>query len=140
MPDDPQHSNFALARRYRERSGRSNSGKMNPESVAKPSIGLMELPIACTLSPAEQQERRRALLDSVRRATIEVTELPLGYAYRFDPTRDVLFALSRLIDLERKCCPFLTFTLIVEAGQQSIRLEITGAPAAKSVIADFFGS
>ncbi|MBV8830943.1 MAG: hypothetical protein JO108_17110 [Acidobacteriaceae bacterium] len=100
----------------------------------------MELPIACTLSPAEQQERRRALLDSVRLATIEATELPLGYAYRFDRTSDVLFALSRLIDLESKCCPFSTFTLVVEAGQQSIRLEITGAPAAKSVIADFFGS
>ena len=100
----------------------------------------MELPIACTLSPAEQQERRRTLLDSVRRATIEVTELPLGYAYRFNLTSDVLLVLTRLIDLERTCCPFLTFTLIVDAGQQSIRFEITGALAAKPVIADFFGS
>jgi len=45
-----------------------------------------------------------------------------------------------LIDLERACCPFLTFKLIVVAGQQPVRLEITGAPEAKAVIADFFGS
>ena len=32
------------------------------------------------------------------------------------------------------------YKLIVEAGRQPIRLEITGAPEAKAVIADFFGS
>lgn len=99
----------------------------------------MELPIACTLSEAAQEERRRTLLDSVGRAAIEVTELPLGYAYRFDPESDLIPILGDLIDLERRCCPFLTFTLIVEAGQQPIWLEITGEAAAKSVIAAFFG-
>jgi hypothetical protein len=100
----------------------------------------MDLPIACTLSESEGRERRRTLLDSVRRAAIEVTELPLGYTYRFDPASDIVRVLGHLIDLERACCPFLTFKLIVEAGRQPIRLEITGAPEAKAVIADFFGS
>jgi hypothetical protein len=47
--------------------------------------------------------------------------------------------LARLVDLERQCCAFLTFRIIVEAGK-SIFLEITGSPEAKPVIADFFGS
>jgi len=42
--------------------------------------------------------------------------------------------------LERQCCPFLTFKIIVEAGNQAICLEITGPPDAEPVIADFFGS
>ena len=100
----------------------------------------MDPPIACSLSEADLRERRRTLLDSVRHAAIGVTELPLGYAYRFDARSDILLILARLIDLERACCPFLTFTLVVEAGQQPIRLEITGALDAKAVIADFFGS
>lgn len=99
----------------------------------------MEPPILCTLTEAEMRERRRTILDSVRGAALKVTPLPLGYAYRFEPTSQVLAQLSRLVDLERQCCPFLTFRIVVEAGNQPICLEVTGAPEAKGVIADFFG-
>jgi hypothetical protein len=100
----------------------------------------MELSIACTLSDSELRERRGTLLDVVRKAAIDVTELPPGYVYLFDPDSGILPNLARLVDLERVCCPFLTFTLQVEAGHQPVRLEITGPPQAKSVIADFFGT
>ncbi|MGH9395585.1 MAG: hypothetical protein ACRD18_01870 [Terriglobia bacterium] len=100
----------------------------------------MALPTACTLSEAEMRERRRTILDAVRGAVLNVTPLPLGYAYRFDPTSEVLALLGRLVDLERQCCPFLTFRIVVEAGNQPICLEITATPEAKAVIADFFGS
>ena len=102
--------------------------------------GSSEPPIACTLPEPELRERRATLLDSVRRSALDITELPRGYAYRFDPATGILPALAQLMDLERRCCPFLTFTLIVEAGGGPIRLEITGPPAAKPTIADFFGS
>ena len=101
---------------------------------------LMKIPMACTLAEAEVQARRRTILESVRRITRSVTSLPLGYAYYFDPISEVLVQLASLVDLERKCCSFLTFRIIVEAGNQSICLEITGPPEAKAVIADFFGS
>ena len=100
----------------------------------------MELPIACTLTEAELRERRQTTLDLVRGAALNVTSLPLGYAYRFEPTSDVLKHLSRLVDLERQCCQFLTFRIVVEAGNQPICLEVTGPPEAKAIIADFFGS
>ncbi len=99
----------------------------------------MELPIACTLSEAEMRERRQTILDVVRGAALKVTELSLGYAYRFQPTSEVLAHLSWLVDLERQCCPFLTFRIVVEAGNQPICLEVTGPTEAKEVIADFFG-
>jgi hypothetical protein len=100
----------------------------------------MDQPVACTLTEAELRERRRTILDSIRRAVLDVSPLPDGYAYRFEPTSEILSQLARLIDLERQCCAFLTFRIIVEAGRQRICLEIAGPPDAKAVIADFFGS
>src|SRR5579872_80528 len=99
----------------------------------------MDQPIVCTLTEAEMRERRQSILDAVRSAAISVTELPSGYAYHFAPTSEVLTQLARLVDLERQCCKFLTFKIIVESGGQPICLEITGTPEAKAVIADFFG-
>lgn len=58
---------------------------------------LMELPIACTLTEIEMRGRRRTILDSVRGAALTVTPLPLGYAYRFEPTSEVLAQLARLV-------------------------------------------
>jgi len=100
----------------------------------------MELPIACILSDGEIQERRRTILDSLRGTVLNATPLPLGYAYRFQPTSETLAFLGRLIDLERRCCPFLTFRIVVEAGNQPICLEITGQAESKALIADLFGS
>lgn len=100
----------------------------------------MELPISCTLTETEMRERRRTILDSVRGAVANVTPLPLGYAYRFEPTSELLGQLFGLVDLERQCCRFLTFKIIVEANNQPICLEVTGPPEAKEIIADFFGS
>jgi hypothetical protein len=99
----------------------------------------MKIPIACTLTEAEVQARRRTILESIRRVVRSVRSLPLGYAYHFDPDSGVMAQLARLVDLERTCCSFLTFRIMVDAGKQSICLEITGPPEAKAVIADFFG-
>jgi len=99
----------------------------------------MEPPLACTLTEAEMRERRRTLLDAFRGSALDVKPLPLGYVYRFEPTSEALTQLVRLVDLERRCCPFLTFRIIIAAGNQPICLEITGPPEAKPLIADFFG-
>ncbi|HSZ60609.1 MAG TPA: hypothetical protein VK828_02355 [Terriglobales bacterium] len=100
----------------------------------------MAPPIACTLNDAEMRERRRTVLDAFRSAAVDVTSLPLGYAYHFAPTSAMLMQIVSLVDLERLCCPFLTFTIIVAADNQGLCLEVTGPPEAKPVIADFFGS
>jgi hypothetical protein len=78
-------------------------------------------------------------LDSIREAAIDITPIPEGYACRFPARSEVLSQLGRLVDLERQCCRFLTFKIIVEAGEQPIRLEITGAPEAMPMIEDLFG-
>jgi hypothetical protein len=98
----------------------------------------MDLPIVCTLTEAELRERRRTVLDSIRDTAISVGENDDGYSFRFIPTPDALAKLSNLVELERQCCQFLTFKIIVKP-QQPILLEVTGPPGSKAVIADFFG-
>jgi hypothetical protein len=99
----------------------------------------MELPIACSLSEVELQERRKTLLDFLRGEAVKIMPLPLGYAYTFEPSSDVVTHLNRLLDLERQCCPFLSFKMVAGAGQP-IRLEVTGPPEAKTLIANLLGS
>jgi hypothetical protein len=99
----------------------------------------MEIPIACNLSDSELRERRQTILNFFRHSLLKVRPLPLGLAFSFQPSSEVLTRLAELVDLERKCCPFLTFRIVVEAGDLPIRLEVTGTAAAKRVIADLFG-
>ena len=99
----------------------------------------MDLPIVCTLTEVELRKRRRSVLDSIRALAIDTTSIEDGYSYSFKPTSEVLARLFTLIDLERQCCKFLTFKVVVEAGNKSIELEITGPPEVKSIIADYFG-
>ena len=99
----------------------------------------MEIPIACNLSDGELRERRESILDFFRQSLVKVKPLPLGLAYSFQPSSDVLARLTQLVDLERQCCPFLTFRIVVEAGDLPICLEVTGTAEAKNVIADLFG-
>src|SRR6266436_4868327 len=96
----------------------------------------MELPIACTLTEAELRQRRQSIIDTFRRMEVHVTELPDGYAYGFAATSEALLQIAHLVDLERECCPFLSFKIVVEVGRGPMRLEVTGSKEAKAVIAD----
>jgi hypothetical protein len=86
----------------------------------------MSLPIACSLTNSELQERRRGVLHRVRSAVVEVRELENGYAYCFPSEGGRLTELAQLVDLERQCCPFLRFAITVESDNGPIRLEMTG--------------
>ncbi len=88
--------------------------------------------------PAELQERRRTLLLKIRSVVSEVTELEDGFRYEFPMNDDVLSELTKLIQLEHHCCPFLTFRLTVGAGTNSVSLEMTGPKGTKEFLAEVF--
>jgi hypothetical protein len=94
--------------------------------------------ILCNLTAEELRKRQNTILEDIRKVTLAVHEIPHGYAYTFIPDSANLLTISHLVDLERQCCQFLTFKIIVEPAE-AIRLEITGPPEAHSVIADYFG-
>ncbi len=84
------------------------------------------LPVACSLSTPELREREQTVLAKIRGQVQEVQDLDNGYALRFAPEDGVLADLTTLIDLERRCCPFLRFDLQVLPANGPIWLELTG--------------
>ena len=111
------------------------------ESVtAEGRIDDMDLPIACNLTDAEFQERRTAVLKTVKAAVVEVKELGNGYAYRFPSEEIWIRELTKLITAERGCCPFLRFDLRIEPSGGPIWLELTGPEGTKDFLHSLFGA
>ena len=97
-----------------------------------------EIPIACVLTGGELQQRRRIYLDEIASSLIDFKELESGFSYRFPLREAILQDLAEIIDLERKCCPFLNFRLVLEAGNNFVSLELTGAKGTKETIKSLF--
>ena len=95
---------------------------------------LSELPIACTLTPAELQERRAGLLPGLLARAMERIPVPDGYRWRFAPADDLLPALASVIDAERRCCRFLHFVVAVEPDGGPISLEVSGPPGTRAFL------
>src|SRR5262245_51743458 len=113
------------------------TGQMSPlqrlpraQRYSVSSVGLnMDLPIVCTLTEDQLQERRREVLTPLRDSVVKSEELADGYLYTFKPSPEMLMQLARLVDLERQCCRFLNFKIVTTAGDDAVRLEVTGASA-----------
>ena len=98
----------------------------------------MDLPTACTLTPEQMRHRRKTLIASLQGIEVSTEELAEGYAFIFGAKSEALMQIAQIVDMERECCPFLNFKILVGAGGAPMRLEITGPKEAKQVIADFF--
>jgi hypothetical protein len=99
---------------------------------------MNSLPIACSLTSSELQERRRTVLEKLRGAVLEVKELADGFAYSFTSEGDCFKELAGMIDLEHQCCPFLQFRVTVAAGKGPISLEITGPEGTNDFLLSIF--
>jgi hypothetical protein len=99
---------------------------------------MQDLPVACSLTGPELQERRSRLLEKVAGAMQEVKELEKGFAYRFPSGENWIQELANLIALERQCCPFLQFDLRLGPGQGPIWLELTGPQGTKEFLTTLF--
>lgn len=98
----------------------------------------MDLPIACTLNADQLQERRQVIMGMLRSMQVIAVELDSGYAFTFPASSGTLPRIAELVEMERQCCPFLTFKIVAEADAGGIRLEVTGPGEAKKVIAEYF--
>jgi len=98
-----------------------------------------EIPIACQLTDRELQARRKDYLDKTAELLVDSTEISNGFIYKFPLKSAILRDLAEIIDLERQCCPFLNFKLVVESGTEIVSLELTGADDAKEIIKSLFG-
>jgi hypothetical protein len=96
------------------------------------------LPIACSLTETELEEREENVLAKVGQTVQEVRELEDGYAYRFPSDDESMAQVFRLVQLERQCCAFLQFRVTVEPGHGPVWLELTGPEGTKAFLASLF--
>jgi hypothetical protein len=95
---------------------------------------MRDVPVACTLGPAEFASRRDTLLPGLIARAAGSEALPDGMRWRFAPSQDLLIGLAAVIDAERRCCPFLRFQVVVEADGGSVWLAVTGPPGTREFL------
>jgi len=86
-----------------------------------------DLPLACVPDAIPAAERRAHFALLERLFTAELRErrtLDDGYAYRFDTA--AFDDLARWIVHERRCCPFLRFTLDIAPADGPLWVSLTG--------------
>jgi uncharacterized glyoxalase superfamily protein PhnB len=101
---------------------------------------MTNLPIACTLDPAELQGRREALLPDLAAQALTCDVLPNGLQWHFAPHRGFLEQVARVIEAERQCCPFLRFDLTTEPNGGPFRLAVTGPAGTREFLDALTGS
>ena len=77
------------------------------------------------------QELRSRLLSAVR----ERRELPSGYAFLIDATAITLPEAAEWMDMERRCCPFLTLQLETSGNEENCWLSLSGPAGVKAFLA-----
>jgi hypothetical protein len=99
-----------------------------------------EQPIACNLGAltGRERERRSNLFAGLSGGADRIEELPGGYSIRFPPGRTSWSTLAELVGLERRCCPFLRFTLTLDEDGR-IELAIGGREGVKAFLSAELG-
>ena len=90
-------------------------------------------PLACQLDVFDHAERRRyeTLRERLGERRLGTHELPDGMVILYPGDPDVFLSVAEWITLERRCCPFLNFSLEFDADPPSIRLRLVGGEDVK---------
>jgi hypothetical protein len=93
---------------------------------------------ACDMKALSKAERGRyqKVSRALRTAVEETSELRDGYAFRL-PARGLMTA-AEWVSLERRCCPFFTFTLEQSRDGGPVWLRVTGSEGAKEFMREEF--
>jgi hypothetical protein len=95
-----------------------------------------EIPVACchTVFTKEQRVEYKGTWDELEKRRIGILEIEKGFEYQFSGDSDTLRLIYEWIILERKCCPFLTFTVSAGQEKEPILLRLTGNEEAKAFL------
>jgi hypothetical protein len=94
----------------------------------------MAIPLACDLTaiPADQRGAYQALVRDLMGSATSIRDVPDGLVFEWSLSR--YESVTRWIDFERRCCPFLTFTLTVSQGQELLAARATGPEGAAAFL------
>jgi hypothetical protein len=83
-----------------------------------------EIPIVCNLNAISDRAAHAQAGALLFAQTASVTELEDGYTIKFPV--DALPLAAQFVDGERRCCPFLTFELVIRPAADCALLRLTG--------------
>jgi hypothetical protein len=92
-----------------------------------------DVPIACHMGALNKEERTH--YDELRRIlqpSAQFHELDDGYSLTVPDA--MLTALLQWIDMERRCCPFLRFTLTIPGNGEAPSLALQGTEGTKEFL------
>jgi hypothetical protein len=86
----------------------------------------MFAPLACDMTaiPADERTAHQAITHRLMASATTVRDLPDGLVFQWPATE--YEAIARFLDYERRCCPFLAFTLTVSPGRGPLELRMAG--------------
>jgi hypothetical protein len=96
-----------------------------------------DLPLACDANALTPEQRERWVKDiapKLYREVQKIQEIPDGWAWRLPSTPEVLFLLAEELNVERLCCPFVTYTLEIEPNRGPFWLRMTGGEGVKAFL------
>jgi hypothetical protein len=96
--------------------------------------------IACrmdALSP-QQRSRRSEILDLIRPRVYRVSETTDGVQFEWRGGDDLPALIGEFVVLESRCCPFIRFTMDVEAERGPILLRLGGREGVKDFLRSTF--
>ncbi len=99
-------------------------------------MGLyMEIPIICIPEAltAKQHQRLSELHEMLPQIVSSITPIDDGYTLHLHEDVAIML-LVEYVQLEHLCCPFLSFSLRVNAGEKSIKLDISGGDGVKEFV------
>lgn len=106
-------------------------------------------PLVCRIDAltAPQRERHRLLGERLQAAFVQAAALPDGYELALDLTRlpadkqgaPCVVEVAEWVDLEARCCPFLTFGISVNGRGGLLKLRLTGRDGVKDFLREEIG-
>ena len=111
---------------------------------------VAEEPLVCNIAAltAAQHERHQKLGRLLRSAVVERAELENGYVVGLDLGRlpvdsagapFCVVEVAEWVDLESRCCPFLSFGIEVEPKGKTVRLRLTGGKGVRAFLESELG-
>lgn len=114
---------------------KANENKKGAENM-KSISDEKESPFFCNMNAltGEQKKRIVELVKQLKAKTLEVKELPDGFAFRYKPDSETVRDAAEFITYERACCPFFEFELSVEREGGPLWLRLRGREGVKDFI------
>jgi hypothetical protein len=97
--------------------------------------GPLDIPIACSLSAADQRARGEEVAALFGHA-VGMQELSDGYGFSFPAETSRAQDLLDFVVFERACCPFFTFDLTFPAPHEVVWLRVRGGEGVKDFVRD----